>query len=100
MKVIKIVSTVCAAVLISFSAQAQSAEEVCHGAAESRVDLKHNMITYPQYFELALEKSNSIKKKFNREYVRESLFYVKNRLHLSDEDLYRLSFVDCLVKSK
>lgn len=83
---------------VSLSAQATSMEEICHERAEQSVELKQRMNDDPEFLPWALNdlKTAKVSAK-SKEAIRENLFYIHNRKHLSDTDMQRLSFLRCII---
>lgn len=100
MKSIKVL--ICATALVfSFSASAESVEELCHQSAETNVTLKQAMKEDAGFLQYALDDAAKSKiSASNKEQLRERYFYVHNRLNLSDADMRRMSLVACLIKYK
>lgn len=95
----KIRSTIfaCVITLFSVASHAQGMEELCSRVAEQDVKIKHLIKNESSFLEFALdniEKSNNNAK--TKAILREKLFFIKNRIHLSDEDFKRLSFLRCI----
>ena len=80
---------------------AMGTEELCNLSAERSVELKHFFNNYPKAFSRFLEEtqqSNHDTKLKAR--IRERAYWVYNRRTLSDEDIQRLSFIQCLIEIK
>ena len=83
---------------ISLSAQATSMEEICHERAEHAVQLKQRMNVDHEFLPWALNDLKTAKVSAKvKEAIRENLFYIHNRKHLSDTDMQRLSFLRCII---
>ncbi len=80
---------------------AMGTEELCNLSAERSVELKHFFNSYPEAFSRFLEKTQQSKHdaKFKAR-LRERAYWVYNRRTLSDEDIQRLSFIQCLIEIK
>ena len=87
--------------LICGNAYAQGTEEICHTSASNDVELKKffnsNPKAFPRYLELLEERKDSARMKAR---LRERVYWVYNRRTLSDEDIQRLSFIQCLIEMK
>lgn len=98
MKLIKsiVVAIACASTAYAY---AEGAEEVCYGHAEINVRIKRMMVNDPDFFETALKDNEKSKNKPSiKAAVRENYFWINNRKHLSDDDIRRLAFLNCLSR--
>ena len=88
-------------VLVCGSTYAQGTEEICHTSASNDVELKKffnsNPKAFPRYLELLEERKDSTRMKAR---LRERVYWVYNRRSMSDEDIQRLSFIQCLIEMK
>ena len=96
----KSVKSLSLALVLAFSASvhAQGMEELCSNVAEQDVKMKHLIKSNSAFFEFAItdiEKSSSSER--NKAALREKLFFIKNRINLSDVDFKRLSFLRCIT---
>lgn len=96
MKFIKAV-IVAGSITASAGVYAQSAEEVCHNAAQSDLGLKHLFIKHPNTLHIYIDliknrKDVSAEIKMR---MRETAYWVHNRKDLSDEGFIRLAFLRC-----
>ena len=97
----KLINTVKALVLaaplvFALSAQAAGQEELCSQVAESDVRMKVLMTKDDRFFDFTLTELNS-SDSANKEKLREKLFFIHNRLHLSNKEFKRLSFLRCIT---
>ena len=79
---------------------AMGTEELCNLSAERSVELKHFFNSHPNAFSRFLEEtqqSNHDTKLKAR--IRERAYWVYNRRTMSDEDVQRLAFIQCLIET-
>lgn len=97
----KLMNTVKALVLtipltFALSVQAEGQEELCAKVAESDVRMKVLMSKDERFLDFTLTELNS-SDSANKEKLREKLFFIHNRLHLSNKEFKRLSFLRCIT---
>ena len=95
--------TLCVGTLFSSVATAgsESVEELCSNFSDTSLSMKKGMLKTPQYIEFYLRfMSEEITKKDTVKRMTEQLYFVKNRIHLSDTDLRVASVNRCLSSFK
>lgn len=82
--------------VFSLSTLAEGQEELCSRVADSDVRMKHLLLKDKKFLDFALE-DVSKGKASSQAALREKLFFIHNRLHLSDAELKRVSFLRCIT---
>lgn len=82
----------------ALSVQAEGQEELCAKVAESDVKMKVLMTKDNKFFEFALNDLGS-SDSVHKVKLREKLFFIHNRLHLTDTALKREAFNRCITNN-
>ena len=98
MKFVKVLS-LSVALLVSSTAGAQGIEEICSNMADSDASIFVKIKEDPSFLDYALNQLAATKMSTAaKTEMRERLFFINNRQHMTVDQVRRLSFIRCLTQ--